>query len=97
MSCVQNQGTDRPAMADVADYLDLALRFQVNAEIAEGPLVDPVALYRDLSFSSALTATTNEHDSEVFAVDSSTSAAGTGTGTTTSEGTTSKPTNSTGA
>ena len=96
MSCVQDQGTDRPAMADVADNLDLALRFQVNAEIAEGSLVDPVALYRDLSFSSALTTTTNEHDSEVFVVDSSTSAAGTGTGTTTSDGTTSKPTNSTG-
>ncbi|KAJ9683083.1 hypothetical protein PVL29_018888 [Vitis rotundifolia] len=94
MSCVQDQGTDRPTMADVVDNLEFALRLQESAEIAEGAIVDPVALYRDVSFSSAITGTSNDLDSGV-AADSSTSGC-TGTGTTTSDCTTSKATNSSG-
>ncbi|KAJ9683076.1 hypothetical protein PVL29_018881 [Vitis rotundifolia] len=94
MSCVQDQGTDRPTMADVVDNLEFALRLQESAEIAEGAVVDPVALYRDVSFSSAITGTSNDLDSGV-AADSSTSGC-TGTRTTTSDCTTSKATNSSG-
>ena len=94
MSCVQDQGTDRPTMADVVDNLELALRLQESAEIAEGTIVDPVVLYRDVSFRSAITGTSNDLDSGV-AADSSTSGC-TGTGTTTSDCTTSKATNSSG-
>ncbi|KAL6324663.1 hypothetical protein AAG906_013476 [Vitis piasezkii] len=94
MSCVQDQGTDRPTMADVVDNLEFALRLQESAEIAEGTIVDPVVLYRDVSFSSAITGTSNDLDSGGPA-DSSTSGC-TGTGTTTSDCTTSKATNSSG-
>ncbi|XP_034707498.1 receptor-like protein kinase FERONIA [Vitis riparia] len=94
MSCVQDQGTDRPMMADVVDNLEFALRLQESAEKAEGTIVDPVVLYRDVSFSSAITGTSNDLESGV-AADSSASGC-TGTGTTTSDCTTSKATNSSG-
>ncbi|KAJ9683079.1 hypothetical protein PVL29_018884 [Vitis rotundifolia] len=67
MSCVQDQGTDRPTMADVVDNLEFALTLQGSAEIAEGTIVDPVALYRDVSFSSAIIGTSNHLDSGVAA------------------------------